>query len=68
MLAEILQIIQQMLLPRRIAVAARVRFGMPFHAGTGRALSPRALSEEIIESARQLLRDQMQRLGLGPAK
>jgi hypothetical protein len=41
---------------------------MPFLAGTGRALSPRALSEEIIESARQLLRDQMQRLGLGPAK
>jgi hypothetical protein len=68
MLAEILQIIQQMLLPRRIAVAARVRFGLPFHAGTGRALSPRALSDEIIESARQLLRDQMQRLGLGPAK
>ncbi len=61
-LAEIFQIIQQMLLPRRIAVAARVRFGQPFRAGYGDA---RALGEEIIESARQLLGEQLQRLGLG---
>lgn len=62
LLAEFLQIIQQMLLPRRIPVAARVRFGAPFHA---QARSPRALSDEIIESARQLLREQLQRLALG---
>jgi hypothetical protein len=64
MLAEFLQIIQQMLLPRRIAVAAQVRFGRPFVAGTDRPASPRALSDEIIESVRQLLHDQVQRLGL----
>lgn len=60
-LAEILQIIQQMLLPRRMAVATRVRFGQPFQSAVGDA---RATSEEIIESARQLLRDQLQRLGI----
>lgn len=59
-LAEIIQVIQQMLMPRRMAVNARVSFGPPIEAGRMQDRDARSLTEQVIQAARQLLSEHMQ--------
>lgn len=62
-LAEALQVIQQMLFPRRLAVATHVDFGAPF-SSTIVAAGARERTQEIIERAKHQLFDHLDRLGL----
>jgi hypothetical protein len=55
-LAEIIQVLQQMVLPLRPAVSARLSFGRPFRAIGEDA---RAVTRQVVETARQLLADHM---------
>ncbi len=63
-LAEFLQVIQQMLFPKRLAVATKVAFGNPFSARFDAAPSAREATQEIIAKARELLAEHIDRLGL----
>jgi hypothetical protein len=58
-LAEIIQVIQQMLIPRRTTVNARVSFGAPISAERLEGRDARSLTQQVIEAARQLLSDHM---------
>jgi hypothetical protein len=58
-LAEIIQVIQQMLMPRRTSVNARVSFGTPIPAGRLEGKDARSTTEQVIKAARQLLSEHM---------
>lgn len=58
-LAEILQVIQQMLFPRRTAVHARLSFGAPLAAADLSGQDARSITQQVIERARQLLDDHL---------
>jgi len=55
-LAEIIQVLQQMVLPLRPSVSARLSFGRPIRA-IGK--DARAVTHQVVETARQLLADHM---------
>lgn len=60
-LAQMLQIIQQMLFPRRLLVNAHLSFGSPLTAGELSGYDARSITRQVIDRARQLLDDHLGR-------
>lgn len=58
-LAEIIQVIQQMLLPWRQAIHARLSFSAPLAASDLSGFDARAITQQVIERSRQLLHDHL---------
>ncbi len=58
-LAEILQIIQQMLLPRRMMLNARLSFGAPLSAAELDGHDARSITQQVVDRARRLLDDHL---------
>lgn len=58
-LAEVLQVVRQMLIPIRLSVATRVAFGNPVEAGEAALRDASSYANQIIDSARKLLQEQM---------
>ena len=56
LLAEIIQVVQQALLPYGVSVSARLSYGKPIVAGNRNS---RELTSEIVEYAKQLLNDHL---------
>lgn len=60
-LAEILQLIQQMLFPRRMVVNARLSFGSPLSAAELYDQDARSITQQVVDRARKLLDDHLGR-------
>ena len=60
LLAEIIQVIQQVLFPLGISVSTRLSYGKPMVAGDRDA---RELTREVVRNAKQLLRDHLTSAG-----
>lgn len=58
-LAEIVQVIQQLLFPRRAVVNARLSFGPPVAASEFGSGDARSITQQVVERARQLLDDHL---------
>lgn len=58
-LAEIVQVIQQLLFPRRTVVNARLSFGTPLAASELGPSDARSITQHVVERARQLLDDHL---------
>lgn len=62
-MAEVLQVVRQLLIPIRLSVATNVAFGNPVQVGEAALRDARSYANQIVESARKLLREQMKAMG-----
>jgi hypothetical protein len=62
-LAEVLQVVRQLVVPIKLSVDTHVAFGNPVEAGEAALRDARSYANQIIDSARKLLSEQLLAMG-----